>query len=240
MTTHRVKTPSSAGTRQGVARWAGQTIGASVIFGAILFLAAGRLDWPAGWVYLGLNCLTQILSAIVLIPRHPDMLAERSQVREGTKGWDRFFTPAIVIVGTLAVLLTAGLDERFGWSTPLGPGVWAGGVALAVCSQLFVLWAMASNPFFATTVRIQTDRGHTVVQSGPYRFVRHPAYLGSVIYNFAVPLVLDSSWTILPALLTVALIIARTGLEDRTLREELPGYREYAMNVRRRLLPGIW
>jgi protein-S-isoprenylcysteine O-methyltransferase Ste14 len=240
MTTPKLETHSTAGTTQGVARWAGQMLAALVIFGAILFLAAARLDWLAGWAYLGLNALTQALSAIILIPRQADMLSERSRVREGTKSWDRFFTPAIVIVGTLAVLITAGLDERFGWSAPINTGLWISGLVLAFCSQMFVLWAMASNPFFATTVCIQSDRGHEVIYSGPYGFVRHPGYLGSIIFNLTLPLVLDSAWTLIPALLTIALIVMRTGLEDHTLQDELPGYREYAMTVRYRLFPGIW
>jgi protein-S-isoprenylcysteine O-methyltransferase Ste14 len=231
---------SKAGTAGGIARWAGQMIGALVVFGAILFLAAGRLDWLAGWAYLGMNALTQAVSALVLIPRRPDMLAERSRVREGTKGWDRFLAPAIVIVGALAVLITAGLDVRFGWTAPIGIGLWGLALAFAFLCQMFVLWAMASNPFFATTVRIQDDRGHTVVSGGPYRLVRHPGYLGSIFYNLAIPLALGSLWTFLPAILTIVLLVARTGLEDRTLKAELPGYRDYAAVVGYRLLPGVW
>ena len=240
MTINKSISHSNAATMQGVALWAGQMIGALAIFGAILFLAAGRLDWLAGWAYLGMNFLTQLLSAIVLIPRQPGMLAERSQVREGTKSWDCFFTPAIVIFGTLAVLITAGLDERFGWSAPVSISLWIAGLILAFCSQLFVLWAMASNPFFAATVRIQSDRGHNVVDNGPYRFVRHPGYLGSIIYNLTVPFILNSLWTFIPALLTIALIVARTGMEDHTLQTELSGYKEYAKTVRFRLFPNIW
>jgi protein-S-isoprenylcysteine O-methyltransferase Ste14 len=235
-----IETGSKAKVAQGIVRWAGQMIAAMGIFGAILFLAAGRLDWLAGWVYLGMNTLTQVLSAVVLIPRQSGMLAERSRVREGTKGWDRFLAPAIALVGTLVVLITAGLDARFAWSAPISSGVWRLGLALAFCSQMFVLWAMASNPFFALTVRLQDERGHTVVSSGPYRFVRHPGYLGSVLYNLACPLVLGSLWTFLPALLTIALLFVRSGLEDRTLQAELPGYREYAASVRYRLIPGVW
>jgi protein-S-isoprenylcysteine O-methyltransferase Ste14 len=240
MATPIVSTSSKADTKQGIARWAGQMIAAMVIFGALLFITAGRLNWIAGWVYLGMNALTQALSAIVLIPRQGDMLAERSQVRTGTKSWDRFLAPAIVIVGTLAVLVTAGLDARFGWSAPFNSALWGLGLAVAFASQMFVLWAMASNPYFATTVRIQEDRGHTVTNDGPYQFVRHPGYAGSLIYNLAIPLVLGSWWTFIPALLTIVLTIIRTGLEDRTLHTELPGYKEYASEVRCRLIPGVW
>jgi len=168
------------------------------------------------------------------------MLAERSQVRKGTKSWDRFLTPAIVIVAPLAVLITAGLDKRFGWTAPISAGLWGSGLALAFCSQLFVLWAMASNPFFSMTVRIQTDRGQSVVSRGPYSFIRHPGYLGSIIYNLAVPLALNSLWTFIPAILSIALIVARTRLEDHTLQSELSGYQEYAITVRYRLLPSLW
>jgi protein-S-isoprenylcysteine O-methyltransferase Ste14 len=235
-----LKTDSKADIERGIARWAGQMVAALVIAWVILFLAAGRLDWTAGWVYLGMNFLTQVLSAMVLLPRRPDMLAERSKVREGTKEWDRFFATAIVVFGTLAVLVTAGLDARFGWSAPISDGLWGLALALAFGSQMFVLWAMASNPFFATTVRIQDERGHRVVSSGPYRLVRHPGYFGSLIYNLAIPLVLGSLWTFLPALLTIALLVLRTRLEDRTLQAELPGYPEYAATVRHRLIPGVW
>jgi protein-S-isoprenylcysteine O-methyltransferase Ste14 len=240
MATPVLNTDSKTDIERGILGWAGQMIAALVFAWVILFLAAGRLDWAAGWVYLGLNLLTQALSAAVLLSRQPDMLAERSKVRQGTKGWDRVLAPAIVIFGTLAVLVTAGLDARFGWSAPIGSGLWGLALALAFGSQMFVLWAMAANPFFATTVRIQDERGQRVVSSGPYRLVRHPGYLGSLVYNLAIPLVLGSLWTFVPALLTIVLLVVRTGLEDRTLQAELPGYRAYAMVVRHRLIPGVW
>jgi protein-S-isoprenylcysteine O-methyltransferase Ste14 len=225
---------------RGIVRWSGQMIAALVLFGALLFLAAGKLNWTEGWVYLGMNALTQVLSAIILIPVRPDMLAERSKVREGTKGWDRFLAPAIVIVGTFAVLVIAGLDNRFGWSSLIHVYFWWLGLIMAFASQLFVLWAMASNPFFAATVRIQSDRGHNVTSSGPYQWIRHPGYSGSLVYTLVVSLVLRSWWTFIPALITITLIIIRTRLEDQTLQTELPGYKEYVSRVRYRLFPGVW
>jgi protein-S-isoprenylcysteine O-methyltransferase Ste14 len=237
------KTPLAkqiSGYKAGIIRWIGQMTFALVFFGTVLFLSAGTSSWRNGWIYLGMNALTQVLSALVLIPRQPDMLDERSKVREGTKGYDRILAPAIVIFGTLAVLITAGLDARFGWSGTLNGWLLGAGVTLAFLSQLFVLWAMASNPFFALTVRIQDDRGHTVINNGPYQLVRHPGYAGSLLYNLAIPLVLNSWWTYIPAILTAVLILVRTGLEDRTLLEELPEYRAFATKVRCRLLPGIW
>jgi len=224
----------------GVRRWAVQMIVSLFLFGLLLFLIAGKLNWIAGWVYLGMNAITQLLSALVLIPRQAGMLAERSKSHEGTKTWDRVLAPAIVIFGTLAVLTTAALDTRFGWSQPVSIGLWAFGVALAFVSQMFVLWGMASNPFFETMVRIQAEREHSVTSSGPYQWIRHPGYAGSLVYTLMVPLVLCSWWTFIPALLTIALIIARTGLEDQTLQMELPGYKEYAGRVQCRLVPGVW
>jgi len=232
--------PAKAAISREIIRWAGQMIGALVVFGAILFLSAGKLDWFSGWVFLGLNALTQLVSAAVLIPRQSGLMAERTRVREGTKSWDRFFVLGIMVFGTAGIIITAGLDARFGWSTPIHQNFAAVGLALAFSSQMFVLWAMASNPFFATTVRIQTDRGHRVASSGPYRWIRHPGYLGSLIYNLSVPLVLGSLWAYLPAAVTILLLFVRTGLEDGTLRAELPGYPNYASAVRHRLIPGIW
>jgi protein-S-isoprenylcysteine O-methyltransferase Ste14 len=228
------------GVSHGVGRWAMQIIIMTVITAFILFVAAGRLNWTGGWAFLGMNIFTQLLSAFILIPRQPDLLNERSQVQSGTKSWDRFFAPAITIFGTLAIILVAGLDARLGWSTSLSLCIWALALALALVSQLFVLWAMVTNRFFATTVRIQVERGHQVVNSGPYHIIRHPGYLGSIVFNLLVPLVLGSFWTYIPALVTVVLLVVRTFLEDRTLQAELSGYQEYTRHVPYRLIPGFW
>jgi protein-S-isoprenylcysteine O-methyltransferase Ste14 len=215
-------------------------LGALVLSGAMMFLSAGTLDWPAGWIFLGLNALTQLVSAAVLIPRQAGLLADRARAQPGTKAWDRFFVMGIMVFGTAGILITAGLDARFEWSLPIHAGIQGAGLVLAFCSQVFVLWAMASNPFFATTVRIQANREHRVASGGPYRWVRHPGYLGSLVYNLAIPLVLGSWWAYLPAGFTILLLFIRTGLEDRTLQEELPGYPGYTTAVRFRLIPGIW
>jgi protein-S-isoprenylcysteine O-methyltransferase Ste14 len=231
---------SEANTKQGILRWAIQMLVSLIIAWLVLFLSAGRLNWTAGWAFFGLNAINQILSSFLLVRRQPDMLADRSKAQSGTKGWDKFFAPAIAIVGSLAMFMTAGLDARLGWSEPVSSSVWLFALIVAFGSQIFVLWAMASNPFFATTVRIQKERDHIVVNQGPYRLVRHPGYLGSIIYTLFSPLVLNSFWTFFPAVLTVVLLIIRTRLEDRTLQGELPGYAAYATTTRYRLFPGIW
>jgi protein-S-isoprenylcysteine O-methyltransferase Ste14 len=225
---------------KGITRWILQIVVMTVITGVILFVSADRLNWVGGWAFLGLNIFTQLLSAIILVPRQPDMLADRSQVGEGTKSWDRLLTPAITIFGTLAIIVVAGLDARFAWSSTIPSGIWWAALLLALFCQLFVLWAMASNRFFATTVRIQEERGHQVVNTGPYSIIRHPGYAGSMVYTLLISLVLGSYWTYLPAVLTVILLVVRTRLEDRTLQSELPGYAEYMEKVHHRLIPGVW
>lgn len=226
--------------KQGVAAWVMQMFISIAIAGMLLFLTAGRLNWLGGWAFFGLNLCTQLLSALILIPRQPELLAERSQIPQGTKDWDQFFAPAIMIFGTITVIVTAGLDARFGWSKPLNTGFWWISFGIAFASQVFVLWAMASNAFFATTVRIQDDRGHRVTSSGPYKIMRHPGYAGSVIYTLVIPLVLGSLWTFIPSVLTTILLVVRTFLEDRTLQAELPGYQDYTSRTPYRLFPGIW
>ncbi len=240
METQNSITKENAGNPKGVLAWVLQLVFATVTAGILLFLSAGRLDWTGGWAFFGLNLFTQLLSAWILIPRRPDLLDERSKVGRGTKNWDRFFAPAVMVVGTLAVIVTAGLDARFGWSKPVNPALWWATLCVAFAGQLFVLWAMASNRFFAVTVRIQAERGHQVVDTGPYRFVRHPGYAGSVLYTLAIPLVLGSWWTFIPAAVTVGLLVLRTRLEDRTLQGELPGYQAYTERTAYRLFPGVW
>ncbi len=233
-------TMDNATRRRETVRWAVKIFASLLIYGGIIFLSAGRLTWTGGWIFLGVSALLQLLSGIVLLARQSDLLAERAQVRAGTKSWDRLLAPLVALIGPLAIVVVAGLDTRFAWSTPPG-AVWqALSAVLAFGSGVFVLWAMTTNAFFSSTVRIQEERGHSVVNRGPYRIVRHPGYFGSVIFDLLAPLMLGSMWAYLPALLTIALIFVRTALEDRTLHAELPGYAEYSASVRCRLIPGVW
>lgn len=240
MTSPTAQALSQVETRQGIARWAWKMTLGLGFYGAILFLSAGSLYWIVGWAYLVMNAITQILSTFVLIQKQPGMLVERSKVRQGTKQWDRFLAPAVAVIGPLAIMVTAGLDTRFSWSPQIHNGLWFASLLLAFCCQMFVLWAMSANPFFSTTVRIQNERSHAVTRSGPYSVVRHPGYLGAILFDLVAPLALVSWWAYIPALLTNLLIILRTKLEDSTLQRELPGYTEYSASVLYRLFPGIW
>ncbi len=207
-----------------------------LIFIASLFLSAGRLDWAMAWVYIGLYVGMIAINAR-LIDR--ELIAERSRIREGTKEWDTVLASVAMLLVQPGSLIVAGLDERLGWSQ-LSLTVQLVALAFVALGNGLVIWTMASNKFFSTTVRIQKERGHVVVSSGPYRYVRHPGYLAFSISGLATPLMLGSPWGLIPSLLGVCGIIVRTVLEDRTLQDELDGYKDYARRVRHRLLPGIW
>jgi protein-S-isoprenylcysteine O-methyltransferase Ste14 len=220
--------------------WGIKTIAMLIVYGLLLFLIAGRLNWFGGWRFILLGAATQVLSVILLLPRHGDLIAERSKMQPNTKSWDRLLAPLVAMAGPLAWVVTAALDARFAWSALISAWLWIPALLLGLVASVFTLWAMLTNRFFAATVRIQDDRGHKVVNSGPYRIVRHPGYLGSLVFDLVAPLILGSWWAYIPVAVTVALIILRTALEDRTLLSELPGYAQFARETRFRLLPGIW
>jgi protein-S-isoprenylcysteine O-methyltransferase Ste14 len=211
-----------------------------IIQATLLFATSGRLDWSMAWVYIGVSVGFVMINTAILLPRDPDLIAERAQMKENAKTWDKVLATLIVAVIPLISLSVAGLDHRFGWSPSfalmlrilatcgmtVGSGIW--------------IWAMASNTFFSGLVRIQEERGHTVQTSGPYRIVRHPGYVGLVLLTLAPPVMLGSLWALIPAGISMVGIFVRTALEDRTLQQELLGYKDYTHQIRYRLLPGIW
>jgi protein-S-isoprenylcysteine O-methyltransferase Ste14 len=166
--------------------------------------------------------------------------SERAHPHKGTKKWD------MALLGVMGLLMIveyviASLDVRLGWSPQFPFALQIIGLVVAVLGHDFLfVRSMVSNAFFVATVRIQTDRQHTVTSSGPYRYVRHPGYLGAMLLHFGTPIMLNSLWAIIPASLTILVLIVRTIFEDKTLQTELPGYAEYAERVRFRLLPGVW
>lgn len=208
----------------------------------VLFGSAGRLDWMMGWVYVGLVIIFALASRLVVLRISPDLLAERARSLEATdaKAWDKRLVPLVALFGPLAILIVAGLDQRNGWSPPVTFPAQLIALAVIVLGYLFGTWAMAVNRFFSGVVRIQKDRNHVAITTGPYRFVRHPAYASSMVVNLAVPIMLSSLWALVPGVLTSLLMIVRTALEDKTLQAELPGYADYARRTRYRLLPGVW
>ena len=209
-----------------------------LLMGLVLFLSAGRLDWPAAWIFLGFYVLVILTLGVWAMRKNPEVVNERGKM-QNIKSWDK--TLMIIYTVMLFVLFAvAGLDAgRFGWSVmPIALQV-VGFVALAFAMAV-TYWAMATNPFLSTIVRIQDDRGHYVVTSGPYRYVRHPMYAVMFLMWPGIALELGSWWALIPAAVIVIVFVIRTALEDRTLQAELPGYVEYAQRVRYRLVPGIW
>ena len=138
------------------------------------------------------------------------------------------------------LVIVAGLDHRFNWSPEFPPWLIVAGFVLIALGYAFAAWAFAENRFFSSVVRIQTDRGHVVCDTGPYRFVRHPGYAGNILPLFGIVLALGSVWTLIPAAVALIITVIRTVFEDKTLQEELPGYRDYARRVRYRLIPGLY
>jgi protein-S-isoprenylcysteine O-methyltransferase Ste14 len=181
-------------------------------------------------------------SRAVLLLKDPDLIQERMKAgeKENVKSWDKWIVPVIALYMPMLSWVAAGLDRRFGWSPDLPDSIQIAALAVLFAGSMFANWAMFTNRFFSSHVRIQTDRGHTVVDKGPYSVVRHPGYAGGLLSWIAAPVFFSSWWTAIPCAITIALYVYRTSLEDHTLQEELPGYREYAGRVRYRLIPGIW
>ena len=204
-----------------------------------MFVAAGRVNWKRGWIYVALYVGTLVIGEIVVSVKNPGILQERAKRHANTKTFDKIIVPLIVVTFFLFPVV-AGLDAgRFGWSH-VGWQAFFAGLPLYLMGGLLVPWTMIVNPHLEKTVRIQEERGHQVVKSGPYAVVRHPLYAGVILQSLGAPLLLGSLWSYLPVAATICLFVVRTALEDRTLRNELPGYAEYAMSTRYRLLPGIW
>lgn len=214
-------------------------VGAGLILaGAVLFALAGRLSWAGGWLFLGLMVATMAANAAVLSHTNPDVIRARWGKRRVTEPFDKVFL-ALYTPTLTALPMIAALDARLAWSSP---ALWTAGlgVLLHVAGNLPLVWAMAVNPYSETTVRIQAERGHHVVTSGPYRLVRHPMYVGVLLMFAGWPLVLGSLWAYLSVVALVPLFVFRTAREDRLLCAELPGYQEYAQRTRHRLVPGMW
>jgi protein-S-isoprenylcysteine O-methyltransferase Ste14 len=207
-----------------------------LVFGASLFLASGQWDWAAAWVFIGLY-VAMIGANALFMDR--ELAAERAQVGEGTKDWDRVLASLSLLLWTPGALIVSALDQRFGWSV-VSPFLRFISLAAMIAGHALSSWAMATNRYYSGTVRIQKERGHVVISAGPYRYVRHPGYMSYLALALATPLWLNSLWGLIPSLLGAGAILLRTALEDQTLREELEGYEEYAQRVLYRLVPGVW
>jgi protein-S-isoprenylcysteine O-methyltransferase Ste14 len=214
-------------------------LGGTLVFAAILFLSAGRLDYWQGWLYAATSVIMNIGMRIVL-RNHPDLEKERRRPGGSAESWDKRFL-GLGLLLTLFALVVAGLDSgRHHWPPRLPWACSVTGVALSLAGMLVFLLALGENQFFSAVVRLQTDRGQTVCTTGPYRWIRHPGNAGMIIGTIGLPLLLMSAWAVIPSVCSVALLVVRTYREDAFLEEWLEGYREYQRQTRFRLVPRVW
>jgi protein-S-isoprenylcysteine O-methyltransferase Ste14 len=217
-------------------------VGVYLLIPLILLLCGGDIGWWQAWLYSMLILGAGIGGRIWAEQRHPGMTAERQSIEiiRDAKAWDKVLAPLMAISIGYPVVLVAGLDHRFNWSTEFPLSLIVIGFILVSVGYVYAAWALAENRFFYSVVCIQTDRGHAVCDSGPYRFVRHPGYAGNILGLFGIVLALGSVWALIPATVASIIAVIRTALEDQTLQSELPGYRDYARRVRYRLIPAIY
>jgi protein-S-isoprenylcysteine O-methyltransferase Ste14 len=223
----------------GIVKRFGQIAVGFVVEAAILFLAAGQLTWAWAWVFLGISLVSVIINGTFLLRTSPETVAERGQYKE-MQDWDKIVSGLWSLAQFVMLPLAAGLDARFGWTPALSAAWHSAGAAVLAVGLGLSGWAMIVNAYFSTVVRIQRDRGHTVCRTGPYRFVRHPGYVGFMLQSLGIPVLLGSWWALILGGAAMALMVIRTVFEDRLLRAELASYQAYAQDVRFRLVPGIW
>jgi len=208
----------------------------------ILLVCGGDFGWWQAWVFSVLIFLAGIGGRFLAEKRHPGLLAERASMEkaQNAKPWDKVLAPLMAVSFSFPLVVVAGLDHRNGWTPVFSAWLNTVGLVLIGIGYAFAAWALVENRFFSSTVHIQTDRGHSVCDSGPYRVVRHPGYAGNLVAVAGIIMALSSIWTLIPGVAALVIAVLRTGLEDKTLHEELPGYRDYARRVRYSLFPGIY
>ena len=207
----------------------------------IFFISAGHFDIPRAWIFFSVTFVYLIVSTATLYKLNPELLVQRlKRKREGSKLWDEVLMRATNLMVISIVPAIAGLDVgRFHWSS-LSIHFAVLDFMLYIISSILINWAMIVNPHFEPTVRMQKDRDHQVITTGPYKIVRHPGYLAGILFTLSIPLIIGGVFTFIPAGIYLLLMIIRTLFEDRTLHRELNGYSEYAKRVRYRLFPWIW
>jgi len=236
------KTVTEEAARTGSPRQWVRLVVVYLLIPLILLICGGDLGWWQAWLYSLLILAAGIGGRIWAERRHPGLLAERQNIEnfQNAKPWDKVLAPLMAVSVAFPAVIVAGLDHRYNWSPEFPLWLIVIGFILISLGYAFAAWALAENRFFSSVVRIQTDRGHEVCDSGPYRFVRHPGYAGNIFSQFGIVLALGSAWTLIPAAVASIITVIRTILEDQTLQEELSGYRDYARRVRYRLIPGIY
>ena len=234
-TTKRVLTPNKA-----LARMLIGILASNILIAILVFAGAGRLDWNLGWLFVIIWGLLKYVFAFLLRWHDPDLLVERSTRHENTQPYDKILIPIYYIFSFLTILIAALDGGRFGWSEEISVGWILLAYVLYLLANGLASWTVSANPFFSAESRLQTDRNQIVTKRGPYQWVRHPAYLASIIIWPITGVLLESWWAALPGLIAALIMAIRTKKEDRMLYAELDGYQQYAKEVRYRLFPGIW
>lgn len=204
-----------------------------------IFALAGRINYWQGWVF-SIVTIVLIIINIILFSDNSELAKERTKPGPGTKWWDKIFY-ALYTPLCLAIYIVGSLDSgRYYWSGKASVMIYVLGYIFYILSQVIIMWSMKTNQYFSSVVRIQEDRGQYVIQEGPYKYVRHPGYIGGILLGLGMALTFGSYRALIPAVSSVVVITIRTYLEDTTLQNELPGYIDYTNKVRYRLFPGIW
>jgi protein-S-isoprenylcysteine O-methyltransferase Ste14 len=214
-------------------------IGTPLIFAALMFVPTGDIGWVRGWVFLAVLVAAFGASTLVIAKVNTVIFRARSRFQRGTEKWDLALV-ALILAAMMTEIAVASLDAgRMRWSH-VPPWVVLLGYVLTVGGVAVTAWAQAVNPFFEPGVRIQSERNQHPISTGPYKFIRHPGYSAAIAMFVGISLALASWWALIPAAVAIALLIARTALEDRLLGAQLPGYAEYAETTRYRLAPWVW
>lgn len=206
----------------------------------VMFIAAGTLSWQAGWIYTAIVYLSALVSMSIVGWNNDLLVSAKVEIPKEQQPWDKLFL-RLTLPFMLAIFVVAGLDYRWGWTTQ-DPLIWrlVGIIGLLFVTRPINTWAMAVNRFWSGAVYVQHGEGHQVCDVGPYKYVRHPAYLGGILQLFWPPLILGTLWALIPAVSVSIFIVIRTYFEDRFLQSELPGYMEYVQRVKYRLFPYLW
>lgn len=224
---------------KAAAKRGAQVLFSLVLMMALFFLSAGRIDLPLAWFFFGLYFVSLAVNMVVFLKYNPDVIKARSEIIKGEmKWWDKVYAVFFILL-LFALPVVCGVDVRFQASS-LGIDYYLAGIVLFVAGWSFTSWALVENKFFEGSVRIQKERDHTVVSTGPYAIIRHPGYAGMIVLYASMPFGLGSLYGLVPALLLAAAFVFRTHFEDNMLQEELKGYKEYAKKTRYRLIPFVW
>lgn len=225
--------------KQSKAKAIGPILILMLIFSISLFLSAGRINWRMGWILILIMAGSHLISVLFLLSKNPELLQERSNTG-GKRDLDRVLAGIMAFYGPIAFFIVGGLSARYSWQPEISYFLQVCGVLLACIGSAISIWAMISNSHFYGVYRIEREKGHKVCHNGPYHVIRHPGYLGAILFDLAVPMVLNAVWAYIPVLITIIAIIIRTGMEDRSLQNELDGYNDYSKLVGHRLLPFVW